>query len=123
MAVIGRGSSPSPPFASVLSNNPAEASLDEYHVVAYEAVGLLELAADVDLLVSEAGYGLDAPDPEAVHLTAEEAGAAAVEAGARRLLLTHLAGADVEACVAAAAAAGHADVVGARVGTSITVGD
>lgn len=83
---------------------------------------LLRLAADVDLLVSEAGYGIDTADAEAVHLTAAEAGAVAAEAGAKRLLLTHLADADVDACVAAATAAGHADVVGARPGASVAVG-
>ncbi len=50
-----------------------------------------ELASGCDLLVSEAGVDArDAGEP-LVHLTPEEAGELAQRAGARRLLLTHLA--------------------------------
>ena len=83
---------------------------------------LHDLARDVDLLVSEAGYGVDGADPEGVHLTAAEAGAAAAQAGARRLLLTHLAGAAVEACVRSATGAGHPAVLGAVAGHTLTIG-
>ncbi|NHC24833.1 ribonuclease Z [Nocardioides sp. IC4_145] len=53
--------------------------------------GALDLAADVDLLVSEATY-LDGEEELAdryAHLTAGQAGRLAAEAGARRLVLTH----------------------------------
>lgn len=82
--------------------------------------GLAELAVDADLLISEAGYGLDRTEPDPVHLTAAQAGAVAADAGAAHLLLTHLAGADVDACVRAATAAGAARVTGARPGARIT---
>jgi ribonuclease BN (tRNA processing enzyme) len=83
---------------------------------------LHELAADVDLLVSEAGYGMDDADPEGVHLTAGEAGALAAAAGVRWLLLTHLAGADVDGCVRAATQAGQAATTGARPGMILHAG-
>lgn len=75
-----------------------------------------ELAGGVDLLISEAGYGLVAPHEQPVHLIAPQAGAVAADARAARLLLTHLAGADIDGCVAAAEAAGARGVVGARPG-------
>lgn len=84
--------------------------------------GLARVAAGADLLVSEAGYGLAAEEDEGVHLTAAQAGAAAAAAGARQLLLTHLAGADVTACVEAARLAGAALVVGAGPGMAIDLG-
>lgn len=95
-------------------------------VVAYTGdtgpcAGLTEVAAGADLLISEAGYGLDRSEADPVHLTAGQAGAAAAEAGARHLLLTHLAGADVDACVRAAGDAGAARVTGARPGARIPV--
>lgn len=83
---------------------------------------LHDLASGVDLFVCEAGYGVDAPDLEGVHLTAAEAGTIAARAGARRLLLTHLAGADVDACVDAATTAGQVAVSGARPGLTLRVG-
>ena len=52
--------------------------------------GLAQLAKGVDVLVSEATFQGDNKD-FAQHLTAREAGAIAVEAGATRLVLTHLA--------------------------------
>lgn len=76
---------------------------------------LQRLAAGADLLISEAGYGLGSSGTEGVHLTAAQAGRAAEETGAG-LLLTHLAGADVEACVDAASAAGAPSVRGAHPG-------
>lgn len=83
--------------------------------------GLTELAADVDLLISEAGYGVDGTAPDPVHLTAAQAGAVAKDSGAARLLLTHLAGADPERCAAAARQAGATDVIGARAGGVLTI--
>jgi ribonuclease BN (tRNA processing enzyme) len=48
-----------------------------------------EFGAGADLVLSEASYQRDFHgDPH--HLTAEEAGRAAAEAGARRLVITHL---------------------------------
>ncbi|MEU1671154.1 MBL fold metallo-hydrolase [Streptomyces roseifaciens] len=52
---------------------------------------LEELGAGADLLLSEAGDGRTAPEGVRRHLTPEEAGALARRAGARSLLLTHLA--------------------------------
>ncbi|MGC7099136.1 MBL fold metallo-hydrolase [Amycolatopsis lurida] len=52
---------------------------------------LAELAADVDVLLSEASW-TDAPDrPPGVHLSGKQAGVLARESRARRLLLTHVA--------------------------------
>lgn len=95
-------------------------------VVAYTAdtgpcEGLAELAAGADLLVSEAGYGLGGSDEDPVHLTATEAGAAARDGGVGRLLLTHLAGAPVDACVAAAAEVADRPVIGAYPGLVLYV--
>lgn len=75
--------------------------------------GLAELASEADLLISEAGYGLDGSEPDPVHLTATEAGAAAHHGAVGVLLLTHLAGADRDACVAAAATSAGCPVIGA----------
>ncbi len=51
---------------------------------------LVDLAADADLLVVEAGFGVQ-PDPDpGVHLTADQAGDHAARARVRRLLLTHI---------------------------------
>ncbi|MFF2050745.1 MBL fold metallo-hydrolase [Leifsonia sp. NPDC058194] len=50
-----------------------------------------ELAQGCDLLVSEAGTDRRAPGEMPVHLTPEEAGELAERAGAKRLLLIHLA--------------------------------
>ncbi|GIT81846.1 MBL fold metallo-hydrolase [Leifsonia sp. LS1] len=50
-----------------------------------------ELARGCDLLVSEAGTDVRQPGDAPVHFTPEEAGELAARAGARRLLLTHLA--------------------------------
>ena len=80
------------------------------------------VAAGADLLISEAGYGLVTDEDEPVHLTAAQAGAAAATSGAKELLLTHLAGADVTACVEAARGAGAARVVGAEAGMTIDLG-
>lgn len=52
---------------------------------------LLDLARDADLLLSEASLPDEAPrEPGIGHLTAGEAGRLAAEAGARRLVITHL---------------------------------
>lgn len=52
---------------------------------------LLDLARDADLLLAEASFveGRD-DDARGIHLTGRRAGEAAAEAGARRLVLTHL---------------------------------
>ncbi len=52
--------------------------------------GLDTLAAGVDLLLAEAGLAGTADAPRGLHLTARRAAEAAVRAGARRLVLTHL---------------------------------
>jgi ribonuclease BN (tRNA processing enzyme) len=99
---------------------------DGERVVAYTGdtgpcAGLATLAAGADLLISEAGYGLDGHESDPVHLTAAQAGAAAGDGGVGTLLLTHLAGADVEACVAAATSAGGGRVIGAAPGVVVRV--
>lgn len=83
--------------------------------------GLNDLAADVDLLISEADYRMMGPEPDPVHLTAAEAAAVARDSGIARLLLTHLAGADPQHCAAAARQAGTTDVIGARPGDVLTI--
>jgi ribonuclease BN (tRNA processing enzyme) len=51
---------------------------------------LLDLARDADLLLCEASFQENRDDARGVHLTGRRAGEAAAEAGARRLVLTHL---------------------------------
>ena len=54
---------------------------------------LVEAARDADLFLCEATWqGSTEDHPQGIHLTAEAAGHVATEAGARRLLLTHIAG-------------------------------
>lgn len=83
--------------------------------------GLDRVAADADLLVCEAGHGAHAKPSTPFHLTAKQAGAAAAASDVRHLLLTHLAGADVEECVIAAKAGGAGNVTGARPGDVVRV--
>jgi ribonuclease BN (tRNA processing enzyme) len=55
-----------------------------------ESAALVELARDVDLLLSEASF-LDRPgNPAGVHLSGRQAGEHAAKAGAGHLVLTHL---------------------------------
>ncbi|SDQ07454.1 MBL fold metallo-hydrolase [Quadrisphaera sp. DSM 44207] len=51
---------------------------------------LLELGRDADLLLSEASLLEEWDEPRDLHLTGRRAGRAGAEAGARRLVLTHL---------------------------------
>lgn len=51
---------------------------------------LVELARDADMLLCEASFVTGRDRAEGVHLTGRQAGEHATEAGARRLLLTHL---------------------------------
>ena len=51
---------------------------------------LVELARDADLFLCEASWPSDPPPPPGIHLTGREAGQHATDAGAKRLLLTHL---------------------------------
>ncbi|HVV30253.1 MAG TPA: MBL fold metallo-hydrolase [Mycobacteriales bacterium] len=51
---------------------------------------LVELARDADLFLCEASFVEHQDNPVGVHLTGAQAGRAAVDAGARSLLLTHL---------------------------------
>lgn len=65
------------------------------HVLAYSGdtgpcQELVELAAGVDLLLCEAAFVESGHNPSDLHLTGKQAGAAAAEAGARRLVLTHI---------------------------------
>lgn len=83
-------------------------------------VGLERLASRADLLICEAGYGVDQGESEVVHLTAAQAGSVAKTADVGHLVLTHLAGADVDDCVAAAKAEGARRVSAARPGMVIT---
>ncbi|MDA8291160.1 MAG: MBL fold metallo-hydrolase [Actinomycetota bacterium] len=83
--------------------------------------GLRELVSGVDVLVSEAGYGTNGPGPdvEPVHMTAAQAGALAVEARARTLVLTHLADGHPRDCLHDARLAGAREVVVAHPGTAL----
>lgn len=51
---------------------------------------LVELARDVDVLLSEASWPDSDDAPDGVHLSGKQAGDVAARAGARRLLLTHV---------------------------------
>ena len=51
---------------------------------------LVDLAAGTDLLLCEAAFVESGDNPTDLHLTGKQAGAAAAEAGARRLVLTHI---------------------------------
>lgn len=51
---------------------------------------LVRMARDVDLLVAEASYQESGEDLPPIHLSAREAGEAAAEAGAGKLILTHI---------------------------------
>lgn len=69
---------------------------DGTHTVVYSGdtgpcEALVELAHGADLLICEAGYGVDVDPPPGVHLTGAQAGDHAARAGVGRLLLTHLA--------------------------------
>lgn len=52
--------------------------------------GLVRAAAGADLLLAEASFLDGVPNPVGIHLTGTEAGLAAREAGAARLLVTHI---------------------------------
>jgi ribonuclease BN (tRNA processing enzyme) len=61
---------------------------------------LVELAAGADLLLAESAFVESADNPVDLHLTGKQAGAAATEAGAARLVLTHIPPwHDVEVCL------------------------
>lgn len=67
----------------------------EGKVIAYSGdtdscASLLELARDADLLLAEASYQEGRDLTRGIHLTGRRAGEAARDAGARRLVLTHL---------------------------------
>jgi len=64
--------------------------------------GVVEHARAADLLLAEATYALQAPDPTAIHMTAAEAAGVARDAGVRQLVLTHLSAEDREGSLAAA---------------------
>ncbi|MCI2424361.1 MBL fold metallo-hydrolase, partial [Saccharopolyspora sp. K220] len=67
---------------------------------------LTELAADADVLLSEASWADFAGAPDGVHLSGRQAAEVAKTAGARRLLLTHIAPwSDRDAILAEAVAA------------------
>jgi ribonuclease BN (tRNA processing enzyme) len=51
---------------------------------------LVDLAAGTDLLLCEAAFVESGDNPADLHLTGKQAGAAAAEAGACRLVLTHI---------------------------------
>jgi ribonuclease BN (tRNA processing enzyme) len=51
---------------------------------------LVDLAAGADLLLCEAAFEDGAPHPPNLHLTGEEAGQCAADAGVRMLMLTHI---------------------------------
>ena len=78
---------------------------------------LAGLARDADLFIA------DSTNRPPLNLTAQQAGEAAAEAGARRLLLTHFwPGADREACRSAAAAAYPGEILLADEGLTVDLG-
>ena len=84
---------------------------------------LVEMARDVDLLVAEASYQETAKDLPPIHLSAREAGEAAAEAGAGKLVLTHIRPyLDWERSREEADAAFPGEVVLGRDNASMTVG-
>ena len=65
--------------------------------------GLVDLATGADLLIAESAFVEGEDNPADLHLTGRQAGAAAAEAGTRRLVLTHIpAWHDPEVCLAEA---------------------
>jgi ribonuclease BN (tRNA processing enzyme) len=65
------------------------------HVLAYSGdtgpcQSLVDLATGADLLIAESAFVEGGDNPTGLHLTGKQAGAAAAEAGARRLVLTHI---------------------------------
>ena len=84
---------------------------------------LVKMARDVDLLVAEASYQEGGTDLPPIHLSAREAGEAAAEAGAGKLVLTHIRPyLDWERSREEADAAFGGDVVLGRDNETLTVG-
>jgi ribonuclease BN (tRNA processing enzyme) len=52
--------------------------------------GLVDLATDADLLLAESAFVESGSNPVDLHMTGKQAGAAAAEAGVKRLVLTHI---------------------------------
>ena len=67
-------------------------------------IDLVEHARDAHLLLSEATYAVQTDAPDGIHMTAPQAAVMARDAGAGRLVLTHLAAEDRETALAAARA-------------------
>ncbi len=87
-----------------------------------ECAGLVELARGTDLFLCEASWADSAANPPGVHLSGREAGEHAEQAGAHRLLLTHVvAWADGAAIEKEAAAAYDGQVDLAVCGTTYEV--
>jgi len=68
---------------------------DGERVLAYSAdtdscQALIDLAREADLLLAEASFQEDRDEVRGIHLTGRRAGEAAADAGARRLVLTHI---------------------------------
>lgn len=87
---------------------------------------LIDFLKDVDLLVSEATYGLGEPrhaQAERPHLTLADAATLARDCGARRLLLTHTADPDSAGLRAAAEQMVSIPVAVARPGLTLSIGD
>lgn len=84
---------------------------------------LLPLIRPGDTLLSEAFWGVETPDPGAMHLTADEAAQAALAGGAARLLLTHIGEEhDPRRALAAAAARFPGETRLAEPGLTLTLG-
>lgn len=84
---------------------------------------LTDLARAADLFVCESGYATSAPGQAPFHCTPEDAGRTASAAGARQLLLTHLAaGLPPEAAAARAASAYSGRISLPGVGAQVAVG-
>lgn len=83
---------------------------------------LARCARDADLFLCEATWlAARGPYPDGIHLDGEDAGRHADEAGAARLLITHVAGTDPQAVADEAATRFDGEVLAARDGLTVVV--
>ena len=78
-------------------------------------------AANADLLLAEAGWAHRAENPAGIHLTGAQAGELARRAGAKRLVVTHVASWVDPAATLAQARAEHPDAVLAAPGVTFAI--
>lgn len=112
------------PVPTVSMRLEADGTVLTYSADSAGGDALVEAARGADLLLCEATWQGDADDyPVGIHLTARDAGRIATVAGARRLLLTHVAGhLDRDVSRAEAAETFTGPVAVARDGDDLVVG-